>query len=108
MKTLTRFLLLAVLLSAKYASAQKSLVDLKIQESVAVKVSSLLMTAQLVCQDVFARGAEAACPSGFIPTGCGCGMGCGSWDIRGNSVCHCQCARIDWTSSRCCKVAVAG
>ncbi|XP_063152565.1 resistin isoform X2 [Candoia aspera] len=106
MKTLTRFLLLAVLLSAKYASAQKSLVDLKIQESVAVKVASELEKAQLVCRDVKYQGTVATCPSGFKPTGCACGMGCGSWDIRADSTCHCQCIGMDWTTARCCKVAL--
>ncbi|EFB27981.1 hypothetical protein PANDA_016281, partial [Ailuropoda melanoleuca] len=35
-------------------------------------------------------------------TGCACGYGCGSWDIRGETTCHCQCSTIDWTTARCC------
>uniref|UniRef100_A0A8C7DZR5 Uncharacterized protein n=1 Tax=Naja naja TaxID=35670 RepID=A0A8C7DZR5_NAJNA len=41
----------------------------------------------------------------FLPTSCACGMACGSWDIRQDSICHCQCANIDWTSARCCKIS---
>uniref|UniRef100_A0A674J6C6 Resistin n=1 Tax=Terrapene triunguis TaxID=2587831 RepID=A0A674J6C6_9SAUR len=40
------------------------------------------------------------------PTGCACGMRCGSWDIRSDSTCHCQCRGIDWTSARCCKIGL--
>uniref|UniRef100_A0A8C3FQ47 Resistin n=1 Tax=Chrysemys picta bellii TaxID=8478 RepID=A0A8C3FQ47_CHRPI len=45
-------------------------------------------------------------PTGYKPTGCACGMGCGSWDIRTDSTCHCQCSGIDWTAARCCKIGL--
>uniref|UniRef100_A0A8D2IWN8 Resistin n=1 Tax=Varanus komodoensis TaxID=61221 RepID=A0A8D2IWN8_VARKO len=60
--------------------------------------------AKLACTGVSAAGSDASCPPGYEVTSCACGMGCGSWDIRGNSACHCQCERMDWTYARCCKV----
>uniref|UniRef100_A0A8C4XHZ9 Resistin n=1 Tax=Erpetoichthys calabaricus TaxID=27687 RepID=A0A8C4XHZ9_ERPCA len=39
-----------------------------------------------------------------FPTGCACGYGCGSWDIQNEMTCHCQCANMDWTTARCCKL----
>uniref|UniRef100_A0A8C0J9C2 Resistin n=1 Tax=Chelonoidis abingdonii TaxID=106734 RepID=A0A8C0J9C2_CHEAB len=30
----------------------------------------------------------------------------GSWDIRSDSTCHCQCGGIDWTAARCCKIGL--
>ncbi|XP_063312800.1 resistin-like isoform X1 [Pelobates fuscus] len=65
----------------------------------------VLKNAQIVCTDVFQRGDIATCPEGTTPTSCSCGSGCGSWDVRSDTTCHCQCHRIDWTSARCCKVA---
>ncbi|CAM5116867.1 unnamed protein product [Natator depressus] len=44
--------------------------------------------------------------AGYKPTGCACGMGCSSWDFRTDSTCHCQCAGIDWTAARCCKIGL--
>ncbi|XP_015680022.1 resistin [Protobothrops mucrosquamatus] len=110
MKKLFIFLLFTLLLSEKYANAQTceidSVIELKTKKLIASAVSSALKKIEMACQNVFARGAFAACPSGFLPTSCACGMACGSWDIRQDSVCHCQCAHIDWTSARCCKTFV--
>ncbi|XP_039215480.1 resistin [Crotalus tigris] len=110
MKKLFIFLLFTLLLSEKYANAQTceidSVIELKTKNLIASAVSSALSKMQLTCQSVSGQGAFAVCPSGFIPTSCACGMACGSWDIRQNSVCHCQCARIDWTSAQCCKISV--
>ncbi|KAM5125677.1 resistin-like beta [Mantella aurantiaca] len=66
--------------------------------------STILENSKIVCTDVMQRGALASCPTDYTPTGCSCGMGCGSWDIRTENSCHCQCANIDWTSARCCKM----
>ncbi|XP_032094919.1 resistin-like [Thamnophis elegans] len=111
MKKLFIFLLFTVLLSEKYVNTQTceidTVIELKIKKIIDSTVPSLLSKVQIVCQDVSGQGAFASCPSGFIPTSCSCGMACGSWDIRQNSVCHCQCARIDWTSARCCKISFA-
>ncbi|XP_061477844.1 resistin-like isoform X1 [Rhineura floridana] len=112
----TIFLLFAVLMFAKYSSAQEcpikcaieSLINQKIQSSVDATVSSFLAKTELICTTASARGADAHCPSGHKATGCACGMACGSWDIRGETSCHCQCAKIDWTSARCCRVGIVG
>ncbi|XP_034960687.2 resistin-like isoform X1 [Zootoca vivipara] len=106
------FLFFVVLIPAKYASAQtcviESLINERVQAAVDSKVSSILAKVQLTCTGTSAPGADAICPSGYLATGCACGMACGSWDIRGDNACHCQCARIDWTAARCCKVAIVG
>ncbi|XP_039370245.1 resistin-like beta [Mauremys reevesii] len=70
------------------------------------EVSSTLAKAKLLCQNVWANGALVSCPAGYKPTGCACGMGCGSWDIHTDSTCHCRCSGIDWTSARCCKIGL--
>ncbi|KAM4050560.1 resistin-like beta [Anomaloglossus baeobatrachus] len=59
----------------------------------------------IVCINVHKKGSLAPCPRDFIPFSCSCGMACGSWDIRNQRSCHCQCSIIDWTSARCCKIA---
>uniref|UniRef100_A0A2K6Q793 Resistin n=1 Tax=Rhinopithecus roxellana TaxID=61622 RepID=A0A2K6Q793_RHIRO len=28
----------------------------------------------------------------------------GSWDVRAETTCHCQCAGMDWTGARCCRL----
>ncbi|XP_025772217.1 syntaxin-binding protein 2-like [Puma concolor] len=52
-----------------------------------------------VSKCVHAAGAE-----GFAVTACTCGSACGSWDVRAETTCHCQCAGMDWTGARCCRV----
>ncbi|XP_034649127.1 resistin isoform X3 [Trachemys scripta elegans] len=103
------FLLLALKVPACHTGAQcniDNMVDLKVQAAVSSIVSSTLAKAKLLCQDVSARGALVSCPTGYKPMCCACGMGCGSWDIRTNSTCHCQCGNIDWTAARCCKIGL--
>ncbi|XP_051776695.1 resistin-like gamma isoform X1 [Erpetoichthys calabaricus] len=58
----------------------------------------------LSCTSVQTQGSFATCPTGYSPTGCACGYGCGSWDIQNEMTCHCQCANMDWTTARCCKL----
>ncbi|XP_073524213.1 resistin-like [Phyllobates terribilis] len=65
---------------------------------------TIIKNSKTVCIDVNAKGALASCPPDFIPFSCSCGMACGSWDIRNQNTCHCQCSNIDWTSARCCKI----
>uniref|UniRef100_A0A8D0BC25 Resistin n=1 Tax=Salvator merianae TaxID=96440 RepID=A0A8D0BC25_SALMN len=113
MRKVTVLLLFAILLSAKHASAQSccgidNLIDQKIQAAVKSAVSAVSSKVQMTCTSVKSGGANARCPSGYIATSCACGMACGSWDIRGDSICHCQCGGIDWTSARCCKVGLRG
>lgn len=43
-------------------------------------------------------------PAGFAVTACTCGSACGSWDVRAETTCHCQCAGMDWTGARCCRL----
>uniref|UniRef100_A0A2K6UIU8 Resistin n=1 Tax=Saimiri boliviensis boliviensis TaxID=39432 RepID=A0A2K6UIU8_SAIBB len=40
----------------------------------------------------------------FAVTSCTCGSACGSWDVRAETTCHCQCAGMDWTGARCCRL----
>ncbi|KAK7821259.1 hypothetical protein U0070_000205 [Myodes glareolus] len=42
--------------------------------------------------------------AGMAVTGCACGYGCGSWDVQNGNTCHCQCAGMDWTTARCCRL----
>ncbi|XP_032067637.1 resistin-like [Thamnophis elegans] len=109
MKKLFIFLLFTVLLFEKYANTQICEVDRaiesKIEKIIASTVSSYLSKVKMVFQDVKTPGAYAYCPSGFIPTSCACGYGCGSWNIIHNSGCHCQCANMDWTTARCVKLS---
>ncbi|XP_065432575.1 resistin-like [Chrysemys picta bellii] len=119
------FLLLTLLVPAYHTDAQcviDNVVDLKVQAAVNSIVSSTLAKAKLLCQNVSARGALVSCPAGEStfpnapqaqggrgPLGTDptpSGMRCGSWDIRSDSICHCQCRGIDWTSARCCKIGL--
>ncbi|XP_028907409.1 resistin-like [Ornithorhynchus anatinus] len=79
-----------------------SIVDLKIQMALEQHVSAALNKSQFLCTSVTTRGNLASCPLGYLATGCSCGFACGSWDIRSEITCHCQCANMDWTSARCC------
>ncbi|XP_060094337.1 resistin [Heteronotia binoei] len=111
-KMMKIFLLFAVLIPSQCTSAQSCTVDnvinLMIKSSTDSLVSSILSKVDLTCTNVVSRGADVSCPSGYKATACACGMACGSWDIRGNSDCHCQCQNIDWTSARCCRFALVG
>ncbi|XP_075399078.1 resistin-like beta [Tenrec ecaudatus] len=85
-----------------------SVVDRKIQSAVKElenKPPPPAPKQKLVCISVKKQGKLAACPPGTTVTGCACGYGCGSWDVRGETVCHCQCSGMDWTTARCCHMA---
>ncbi|XP_007944755.1 resistin-like beta [Orycteropus afer afer] len=62
-------------------------------------------TPKLSCVSVTTPGKLASCPEGTAVTGCACGFACGSWDVQGESTCHCQCSVVDWTTARCCHVS---
>ncbi|XP_048346849.1 resistin-like [Sphaerodactylus townsendi] len=110
------FLLFVALIPSQYIRAQScaqscavdNVINLMIKSSSEALGTSALSKLDIICTSVTSRGADAFCPSGYKPTGCACGMACGSWDIRGNSACHCQCQNIDWTSARCCKLGLVG
>ncbi|XP_069328064.1 resistin-like beta [Eulemur rufifrons] len=60
---------------------------------------------KLVCTSITNSGKLSSCPEGMSVTGCACGYACGSWDIRNEKTCHCQCSVVDWTTARCCHLA---
>ncbi|XP_012632678.2 resistin-like beta [Microcebus murinus] len=62
-------------------------------------------TKQLVCTSITNSGKLSSCPAGMSVTGCACGYACGSWDVRQEKTCHCQCSVVDWTTARCCRLA---
>ncbi|XP_073524210.1 uncharacterized protein [Phyllobates terribilis] len=76
----------------------------RILSNIEDEATTILKNCKIVCTDVAERGALAFCPPDFVPLSCSCGMACGSWDIRNQNTCHCQCSNIDWTSARCCKI----
>ncbi|KAM4054243.1 resistin-like beta [Anomaloglossus baeobatrachus] len=66
--------------------------------------TKIVEKSKIVCTNVSEKGALVSCPPDYIPYSCSCGSACGSWDIRNENTCHCQCNNIDWTSARCCKI----
>ncbi|XP_068926012.1 resistin-like beta [Petaurus breviceps papuanus] len=106
MKSVSFFLLILIpllaLMSPGHADCSlDSVVEKKIQKALSKLETGSQRT--LYCTSVTIGGPLATCPSGFVVTGCACGYGCGSWDVRGDNTCHCQCSGMDWTSARCCK-----
>ncbi|XP_018123336.1 resistin-like beta [Xenopus laevis] len=69
-------------------------------------VVSIVEKSEINCIDVRGSGSLASCPADTTVVSCACGMGCGSWDIQSKTTCHCQCANMDWTSARCCKIQI--
>ncbi|EDL21942.1 resistin precursor [Mus musculus] len=82
-------------------------IDKKIKQDFNSLFPNAIKNIGLNCWTVSSRGKLASCPEGTAVLSCSCGSACGSWDIREEKVCHCQCARIDWTAARCCKLQVA-
>ncbi|XP_006046821.1 resistin [Bubalus kerabau] len=78
----------------------------KIQEVTTSLVPGAVRIIGLDCRSVTSRGSLVTCPSGFAVTGCTCGSACGSWDVRAETTCHCQCAGMDWTGARCCRLRI--
>uniref|UniRef100_A0A8C8YTV7 Resistin like beta n=1 Tax=Prolemur simus TaxID=1328070 RepID=A0A8C8YTV7_PROSS len=60
---------------------------------------------KLVCTSITNSGKLSSCPAEMSVTGCACGYACGSWDVRNENTCHCQCSVVDWTTARCCHLA---
>ncbi|XP_044110966.1 resistin-like beta [Neovison vison] len=79
-----------------------SIVDTKIKEVLNGLEISTSPAKKMTCVSITSSGRLSSCPAGMVVTGCACGYGCGSWDIRGETTCHCQCSTIDWTTARCC------
>ncbi|XP_004436654.1 PREDICTED: resistin-like beta [Ceratotherium simum simum] len=59
---------------------------------------------KISCTSIKTSGKLSSCPAGTVVTGCACGYACGSWDVRGETTCHCQCSLVDWTTARCCRL----
>nr|CAJ43116.1 resistin [Sus scrofa] len=76
----------------------------KIRDVTSFLIPQVIRNIGLECRSVTSRGDLVTCPSGFAVTGCTCGSACGSWDVRAETTCHCQCAGIDWTGARCCRL----
>uniref|UniRef100_A0A2K5IU33 Resistin n=1 Tax=Colobus angolensis palliatus TaxID=336983 RepID=A0A2K5IU33_COLAP len=70
-------------------------------------VLGLLVSSKTLCsmeEAINEKIQEGASSLGFAVTGCTCGSACGSWDVRAETTCHCQCAGMDWTGARCCRL----
>ncbi|XP_055096264.1 resistin isoform X1 [Symphalangus syndactylus] len=106
MKALCLLLLpvLGLLVSSKTLCSMEEAINEKIQEGASSLIFRAIRSIGLECQSVTSRGDLATCPRGFAVTGCTCGSACGSWDVRAETTCHCQCAGMDWTGARCCRV----
>ncbi|NP_001186158.1 resistin precursor [Oryctolagus cuniculus] len=108
MKALSLLLLLLPALGLLVSSESLCPVDDAINEKIKDGTSSLFLSGtrslNLECRTVTSRGALATCPGGYSVTSCTCGSACGSWDVRAETTCHCQCAGMDWTGARCCRI----
>eukprot|EP00070_Physeter_catodon_P003437 XP_007107159.2 resistin [Physeter catodon] len=106
MKALSLLLLpvLGLLVCGKLLCPMDKAISEKIQELTSSLIPEAIRNIGLDCQSVTSRGHLVTCPSGFTVTGCTCGSACGSWDVRAETTCHCQCAGMDWTGARCCRL----
>uniref|UniRef100_H0WSA5 Resistin n=2 Tax=Otolemur garnettii TaxID=30611 RepID=H0WSA5_OTOGA len=106
MKALSLVLLpvLGLLVPSQTLCPMDEAVNKKLQEHTSSLISGSLSKMSLDCQTVTSRGNLATCPAGFTISSCTCGSACGSWDVRAETTCHCQCAGMDWTGARCCRL----
>ncbi|XP_027437996.2 resistin-like beta [Zalophus californianus] len=106
MKSTSCFLLILILLQLMIPGTAPcsldSLVDTKIKDLFSYSELNPSPTKRMSCVSITNSGRLSSCPAGMVVTGCACGYGCGSWDIRGETTCHCQCSTMDWTTARCC------
>uniref|UniRef100_A0A7N5KA70 Resistin like beta n=3 Tax=Ailuropoda melanoleuca TaxID=9646 RepID=A0A7N5KA70_AILME len=106
MKSPSCFILMLILLQLMTPGTAPctldSIVATKIKEALTALELNPSPTRKLSCISIKNSGRVSSCPAGMVVTGCACGYGCGSWDIRGETTCHCQCSTIDWTTARCC------
>ncbi|XP_057553919.1 resistin-like beta [Hippopotamus amphibius kiboko] len=80
-----------------------SIVDKKIKDALTeIGRNPSAPARRISCFSVKNTGKLSSCPARSVVTGCACGYACGSWDVRGETTCHCQCATVDWTTARCC------
>ncbi|XP_025724447.1 resistin-like beta [Callorhinus ursinus] len=95
-------ILLQLMIPGTAPCSLDSLVDTKIKEALKGLELNPSPTKRMSCVSITNSGRLSSCPAGMVVTGCACGYGCGSWDIRGETTCHCQCSPMDWTTARCC------
>ncbi|XP_008578812.1 PREDICTED: resistin [Galeopterus variegatus] len=98
------FPVLGLLVSSRSLCPVDEAINMKIQEGTSYQISEAMRKIGLDCRTVTSRGDLATCPAGFAVTGCTCGSACGSWDVRAETTCHCQCSGMDWTGARCCRL----
>ncbi|ELK08093.1 resistin [Pteropus alecto] len=110
MKALSLLLLpvLGMLVCGRLLCPVDEAIDKKIQDVTSSLILETMKNIDLYCRSVTSRGDLVTCPTGFVVTGCTCGSACGSWDVRAERTCHCQCAGIDWTGARCCRMLASG
>ncbi|XP_029074731.1 resistin [Monodon monoceros] len=106
MKALSLLLLpvLGLLVCGKLMCPMDKAISEKIQELTSSLIPEAIRNIGLDCRSVTSRGHLVTCPAGFAVTSCTCGSACGSWDVRAETTCHCQCAGMDWTGARCCRL----
>ncbi|XP_048196832.1 resistin-like [Perognathus longimembris pacificus] len=108
MKALSLLLFLLSVLGLLVFSNSLCPVEEAINQKMKNEVTSLILEAlegvELDCKTITSRGDLASCPEGHTVTACTCGSACGSWDVRAGNTCHCQCAGMDWTGARCCRL----
>ncbi|XP_020026218.1 resistin [Castor canadensis] len=104
--SLLLFPVLGLLVSCKSLCPIEEAISEKIKEDVNSLILESLKGIDMNCKTVTSRGDLATCPAGHVVTSCTCGSACGSWDVRADTTCHCQCAGMDWTGARCCRMVV--
>ncbi|XP_048198075.1 resistin [Perognathus longimembris pacificus] len=108
MKALSLLLFLLSVIGLLVFSNSLCPVEEAINQKMKNEVTSLTLEAlkdiELDCKTITSRGTLASCPAGHSVTGCAGGYGCGSWDVRNENMCHCQCEGMDWTTARCCRL----
>uniref|UniRef100_A0A8C3YPX5 Resistin like beta n=1 Tax=Catagonus wagneri TaxID=51154 RepID=A0A8C3YPX5_9CETA len=98
-------LLLQMIIPGDAQCSLHSLVDKKIKKALTgLELNPSAPKRRISCFSVKNSGKLSSCPAGTVVTGCACGYACGSWDVRGETTCHCQCNTADWTAARCCRL----
>ncbi|EDL74954.1 resistin [Rattus norvegicus] len=100
------FLVLGLLGPSMSLCPMDEAISKKINQDFSSLLPAAMKNTVLHCWSVSSRGRLASCPEGTTVTSCSCGSGCGSWDVREDTMCHCQCGSIDWTAARCCTLRV--
>ncbi|XP_006090150.1 resistin-like beta [Myotis lucifugus] len=97
-------LLLLLMNAGRTQQSLDAIVDEKIKDAIQSLECNPPPPTRISCTSVTNSGKLSSCPPGTFVTGCACGYGCGSWDIRRETTCHCQCSVVDWTTARCCQL----